>query len=104
LFPYTTLFRSIGGADLWLNGHKIADRASTMGAYPVREFDVTQWLREGVNTLAMRVHPAEPQRDFSMGWVDWNPEPPDNNMGPWRGVDIIRTGPIELRFPRIAPE
>lgn len=94
----------VGGADLWLNGHKIADHAATMGAYPVREFDVTPWLREGVNTLAMRVHPADPQRDFSMGWVDWNPEPPDNNMGPWRGVDIVQTGPVELRFPAVIPD
>jgi len=102
-----TLLRTngiIGGVDLWINGHEIADHAAAAGAYPVREFDVTRWVHDGLNTLAMRVHPAEPQRDFSMGWVDWNPEPPDNNMGPWRGVDIIRTGPIELRFPRIAPE
>jgi exo-1,4-beta-D-glucosaminidase len=33
--------------------------------------------------------------------VDWNPTPPDNNMGPWRGVDIVRTGPVEIRFPQV---
>ncbi|HKV66089.1 MAG TPA: hypothetical protein VJN66_06885, partial [Rhodanobacteraceae bacterium] len=91
----------IGGADLWLNGHKIADHAAVLGAYPVHEFDVTRWVHDGVNTLAMRVHPADPQRNFSMGWVDWNPEPPDNNMGPWRGIDIVQTGPVELRFPAV---
>ena len=37
----------------------------------------------------------------SIGWVDWNPTPPDNNMGPWRGVDIVRTGPVALRYPRV---
>jgi len=94
----------IGGADLWLNGHQIASQPETRGAYPVHEFDVTRWVREGVNTLALRVHPSEPFTDFSMGWVDWNPSPPDNNMGPWRGVDIVETGPVELRFPAVTTD
>ena len=100
-----TLLRSngmIASADVWINGHQIADHVSVAGAYPVREFDVTRWVHDGVNTLALRVQPADPMRDFSMGWVDWNPPPPDNNMGPWRGVDIVRTGPVELRFPQVA--
>jgi exo-1,4-beta-D-glucosaminidase len=102
-----TLLRTngiIGGADLWFNGHRVALQSELRGAYPVREFDVTRWVHDGVNTLAMRVHPADPQRDFSMGWVDWNPEPPDNNMGPWRGVDILQTGPVELRFPAVTSD
>ena len=102
-----TLLRTngvIGGADLWMNGHEIADHAAIAGAYPLHEFDVTQWVHEGTNTLALRVHPADPQLDFSMGWVDWNPSPPDNNMGPWRGVDIVQTGPVELRFPAVTTD
>ncbi|MEO7066656.1 MAG: sugar-binding domain-containing protein [Rhodanobacter sp.] len=97
-----TLLRSngiVGGADVWLNGHLVAPRAELRGAYPVRVFDVTPWVHEGVNTLALRVHSADPQLDLSMGWVDWNPQPPDNNMGPWRGIDIIHSGPVQLRFP-----
>ena len=102
-----TLLRSngmIASADLWLNGHKLADHAAVAGAYPVHELDVTRWVHDGVNTLALRVHPGDPQRDFLMGWVDWNPEPPDNNMGPWRGVDIVETGPVELRFPAVTTD
>ncbi|MES2403546.1 MAG: glycoside hydrolase family 2 TIM barrel-domain containing protein [Pseudomonadota bacterium] len=102
-----TLLRSngmIASADLWLNGHKLADHVAVAGAYPVHELDVTRWVHDGVNTLALRVHPGDPQRDFLMGWVDWNPEPPDNNMGPWRGVDIVQTGPIELRFPAVTTD
>ena len=94
----------IGGADLWLNGHRIASQPELRGAYPVHEFDVTRWAHDGVNTLAMRVHPADPFTGFLMGWVDWNPQPPDNNMGPWRGVDIVQTGPIELRFPAVTTD
>jgi exo-1,4-beta-D-glucosaminidase len=94
----------IGGADLWINGHEVAAQPELRGAYPVRELDVTRWVHEGANTLALRVHPADPQLDFSMGWVDWNPSPPDNNMGPWRGVDIVETGPVELRFPVVTAD
>jgi exo-1,4-beta-D-glucosaminidase len=62
---------------------------------------VSRWIHAGVNTLALRVHPADPRTSFSIGWVDWNPTPPDNNMGPWRGVDLVRTGPVQLRFPQV---
>src|SRR6185312_14626890 len=53
------------------------------------------------NTLALRVYPGDPRTSLSIGWVDWNPTPPDNNMGPWRGVDIVRMGPVEIRFPQV---
>jgi exo-1,4-beta-D-glucosaminidase len=91
----------VASADVWLNGNLIAPSADVAGAYPVQEFDVTRWLHAGSNTLALRVHPADPRSSLSIGWVDWNPTPPDNNMGPWRGVDIIRTGPVQIRFPQV---
>ena len=91
----------IASADVWVNGHPVADHAVVAGAYPVREFDVTPWVHAGSNVLALRVHPGDPRTSLSIGWVDWNPTPPDNNMGPWRGVDIVRTGPVELRFPQV---
>jgi exo-1,4-beta-D-glucosaminidase len=100
-----TLLRTngiIASADLWVNGHLVADHATIAGAYPVHEFDVTPWVHAGSNVLALQVHPADPRRSLSIGWVDWNPTPPDNNMGPWRGVDIVRTGPVQLRFPHVA--
>ena len=91
----------IASADVWLNGSLVAGEAAIAGAYPVAELDVTRWVHAGVNTLALRVHPGDPRKSLSIGWVDWNPAPPDNNMGPWRGVDIVRTGPVELRFPQV---
>jgi len=91
----------IPGADVWLNGQQVSGRAGIAGAYPVHELDVTGLVHEGSNTLALRVGPAEPRTSLSIGWVDWNPAPPDNNMGPWRGVDIVRTGPVRLRFPAV---
>lgn len=91
----------IASADMWVNGHQVADHAAVAGAYPVHEVDVTRWVHPGVNTLALLVHPGDPRTSLSIGWVDWNPTPPDNNMGPWRGVDIVRTGPVQLRFPQV---
>ena len=91
----------IPSADVWLNGNLVADRETVAGAYPVYEFDVTPWIHTGGNTLALRVHPGDPRTSLSIGWVDWNPTPSDNNMGPWRGVDIVRTGPVQIRFPQV---
>ena len=91
----------IASADVWLNGNLVAEQAAVAGAYPVHELDVTQWVHAGINTLALRVHPADPRSSLSIGWVDWNPTPPDNNMGPWRGVDIVRRGPVEIGSPQV---
>jgi exo-1,4-beta-D-glucosaminidase len=99
-----TLLRTngmIASADVWINGHLVADHADVAGAYPVHGFEVTRWVHTGANILAMRVHPADPRKSLSIGWVDWNPTPPDNNMGPWRGVDIVQTGPVELSYPHV---
>lgn len=93
----------IASADLWVNGHQVADHADLAGAYPLHEFDVTPWVHAGNNVLAMQVFPADPRTSLSIGWVDWNPTPPDNNMGPWRGVEITQTGPVELSFPAALP-
>jgi exo-1,4-beta-D-glucosaminidase len=92
----------IPSADVWLNGHLVADHTVVAGAYPIREFDVTPWVQPGSNILGLQVYPAEPRRNLSIGWVDWNPSPPDNNMGPWRGVEVLRTGPVQLRFPQVS--
>jgi exo-1,4-beta-D-glucosaminidase len=99
-----TLLRTngvIASADVWVNGHLIADHAEVAGAYPVHELDVTRWVHAGANILAMLVHPADPRMSLSIGWVDWNPTPPDNNMGPWRGVDIVQAGPVQLSDPQV---
>ena len=87
-------------AEVWLNGERIAEESAISGAYPVHELDVTRSVHAGLNTLALRVRPADVRSSLSIGWVDWNPSPPDNNMGPWRGVDVVRTGPVQIRFPQ----
>lgn len=88
-------------ADLWLNGVQIADHARIAGAFTVHEINVTRLVHPGINTLAVHVYPANPERDLVMSWIDWNPAAPDNNMGPWRGVDIVRSGPVSLHGPQV---
>ena len=99
-----TLLRINGinsSADVWVNGQRVADESAIAGSYPVHELDVTRWVHAGTNILALRVRPADARSSLSIGWVDWNPTPPDNNLGPWRGVDILRTGPVQIRFPQV---
>jgi len=82
-------------ADIWLNGEQLAARNMVVGAYRVHEFDVSGRLVEGPNALAVAVHPPRPG-DFTIGFVDWNPRPPDNNMGIWRPVSLRLTDAVSL--------
>jgi exo-1,4-beta-D-glucosaminidase len=86
----------IPAAEVWLNGRRVADRATVAGAYPVQELDVTPWIQAGANTLALRVVAGDPRTSLGLGWVDWNPTPPDNNMGPWRGYRTDGAGRTAL--------
>src|SRR5262245_43183836 len=88
-------------ADVWVNGRLVAGRAQVAGAYNVQELDVTAAVHQGTNTVALLVYPADPMKDLVIGWIDWNQWPPDNNMGPWRGVELLESGPVTLRGPRV---
>ncbi len=94
----------IPSADLWLNGKQIADRHEIAGAYTTHTLDVTRLVHPGTNVLAVKIYPANPQRDLSIGWIDWNPAPPDHNMGIWRNVDIVRSGPVSLHDLHVLPK
>ena len=74
------------------------------GAYTSNTFDVTHLVRRGTNAIAYLVYPGNPMTDLSIGWVDWNQWPPDNNMGIWRDVLIRTTGPVRLSNPRVTTE
>ena len=82
-------------ADVWLNGRRLADRTEIRGAFRVFAIDVSGRMREGANALAIRVHPPVPG-DFTIGFVDWNPPPPDRNMGIWRPVKLRVSDAVAL--------
>ncbi len=83
-------------ADVFLNGHKIAQSDTLFGAFRVFDIDISPWVREHDNVLAVRVFPPK-AGDFSIGFVDWNPAPPDRNMGLWRPVEIYRVKNLLLK-------
>ena len=84
-------------ATVWLNGHQVG--ASLAGAYRVFELDVTTLAdRDGVNLLAIEITAPLPC-DLAITWVDWNPSPPDKNMGLWRDVWLCSSGPVSVRAP-----
>jgi exo-1,4-beta-D-glucosaminidase len=82
-------------ADVWLNGEQIGRREELAGAFRMFEIDVSRHLQSGVNSLAVLVSPPQPG-DPTIGFVDWNPAPPDRNMGLWREVRLRRTGQVSL--------
>jgi exo-1,4-beta-D-glucosaminidase len=85
-------------ADVFLNGNRIASADETYGAFRMFEFDVTTALRKGENALAVRVAPPKPG-DFTIGFVDWAPRPPDRNMGLYRPVLLRFSGPVSVERP-----
>ncbi|MBM1105133.1 hypothetical protein JQC67_03170 [Aurantibacter crassamenti] len=74
-------------ANVWLNGKQIANQNEINGAYRRTSFDISDNIISGINTLAVEVIPPV-NGDFSVGFVDWNPSPPDGNMGIFRPVTI----------------
>ncbi|HEV2328351.1 MAG TPA: glycoside hydrolase family 2 TIM barrel-domain containing protein [Verrucomicrobiae bacterium] len=74
-------------ANVWLNGERIAATNEIFGAYRIFTMDVSGKLRTGKNELAVEVFPPQPG-DFTMGFVDWNPWPPDHGMGLFRPVQL----------------
>jgi exo-1,4-beta-D-glucosaminidase len=89
-------------ADVYLNGHLVADRETQAGAYVGLEYDVTDKVRRGGrNVLLVKAYPTDYNRDFALGFVDWNPYPPDNGTGIWRDVEVKRTGQVSLGMPRV---
>ena len=86
-------------AEIWLNGKKIADPTAVAGAYRTYDFDVTELMLPGKkNVLAVQTF-APTEKDLGINWVDWNPCPPDKDMGLWGAVDLVATGAVTLRSP-----
>jgi exo-1,4-beta-D-glucosaminidase len=86
-------------ADIWLNGKKIADNTQIAGAYRTYDLDITTAAIVGKpNVLAVETF-APTEKDLGINWVDWNPCPPDKDMGLWGGVTLTSTGPVTLRSP-----
>ena len=87
--------------EIWVNGKKVADSSQVAGAYRNYDFDVTDFVKTGAaNVLAVETF-APTDKDLGINWVDWNPCPPDKDMGLWGAVNLVETGAVTLRSPMV---
>jgi exo-1,4-beta-D-glucosaminidase len=94
-------FRGINyRANIFLNGKQIANSNDVAGAWRTYEFNVTSAIEPGANVLAVQVW-APNESSLAITFVDWNPAPPDKNMGLWREVYLTTSGPVALRHPAV---
>ena len=100
-----TIWLDFGGinyrANIFLNGKQIGDYDHIAGAWRTYELNITGAARPGQsNVLAVEVF-SPTERDLGITFVDWNPSPPDKNMGLWRSVEVRTSGPIAVRYPTV---
>jgi exo-1,4-beta-D-glucosaminidase len=89
-------------ANIWVNGRKVADANDVAGTYRSYEFDVSKFLKAGkANAIAVEVFAPE-KYDLGITWVDWNPTPPDKDMGIWKEVFLRSSGDVAVRNPFVA--
>ncbi len=89
-------------ANVWVNGKRVAAADRAAGAWREFVFDVTGAVRPGeTNAIAVEIFPPQPH-DLAITFVDWNPQPPDKNMGLWRDVWVAATGPVAIRYPAVS--
>ncbi len=124
---YSLIFKGINyRADIWLNGRKVANRATVVGMYDQFEFNITEYIVPGgANVLAVRVTPEqslEGENGIELGdswldWINWKylgyhdphkhldiPFVPDRNAGVWKRVLLSSTGAVTIRNPYVATD
>ena len=124
---YSLIFKGINyRADIWLNGHKVANRATVVGMYDEFEFNVTEFIVPGgPNILAVKVTPEQSLEgengvELADSWLDWinwkylgyqDPQKhldisfvPDRNAGVWKRVFLSSTGAVTIRNPYVATD
>ncbi|MGH9502761.1 MAG: glycoside hydrolase family 2 protein [Terriglobales bacterium] len=104
-FKGKSIWLDFGGinyrANIWLNGKQLANSDDVAGAWRTYEFNITDSALLGKpNVLAVQVF-SPTDTDLAITFVDWNPAPPDKNMGLFRDVSIATSGPVALRDPAV---
>lgn len=87
-------------ANIWLNGKQIASKFKVINPFRQFKYQINEYIQKGKNTLAIEVFPPE-KGDFTIGFVDWNPAPPDNNMGIYRNINLISNYGVSIENPYI---
>ena len=87
--------------EIWLNGHKIADSHAGRGRLSHLRLRCDRDAEAGRHECARRRNFRAHRKDLGINWVDWNPCPPDKDMGLWGEVDLVSTGAVTLRSPMV---
>ena len=53
-------------------------------------------VHPGTNVLAIEVFPPT-EKSLAINWVDWNPMPPDKDMGLWAEIRLVTSGAVTVR-------
>lgn len=85
-------------ADIWVNGEQVASSDSVEGGFRRFTFDISKWIKAGDNALAVKITRPYPG-ELTVGFVDWNPTPPDHSMGIWRNVELLVSGVVSIDQP-----
>lgn len=86
-------------ANIWLNGRQVASADTLAGPFRQFSFNVSKLIKKDTNNI-LAVEVFQPNAgDFTVGFVDWNPEAPDWGMGIWREVRLRSSGDISLKYP-----
>lgn len=124
---YSLIFSGINyRADVWLNGHLVADKNHVVGMYNSFEFIVSQLILPGKeNVLAVKVTPERKLAgvdgvelaDSWLDWINWKylgyHDParhidisfvPDRNAGVWKKVFLSTTGKVLVRNPYVVTD
>ncbi len=97
-----TILLAINGinykANIWLNGKLVAEDTLINNAFKRFIFNISDKVNSGNNILLIEVIPPMPG-DFSIGFVDWNPNPPDNNLGIFREITLLFNKGVSIHNP-----
>jgi len=87
-------------ANLWVNGTKVADQSELQGAYSRFEYDISPYVRNGRNAIALDVYRNDSSNRtgyLTLNMVDWNPASPDNWTGLQFAPELAQDGAVSVR-------
>lgn len=87
-------------ADVWINGRKIADSSQIKNPFRQYTLLLDNYINEGENVIALKIYPPK-KGDYNIGFVDWNPMAPDQEMGITRPIRLLTTNEVAIDQPYI---
>ncbi|WP_091401593.1 glycosyl hydrolase 2 galactose-binding domain-containing protein [Arachidicoccus rhizosphaerae] len=92
-------------ANVWVNGHLIADSSAVKGPMRIIDLDITKSVAVGKNVLALEIlRPFNPNRkdgDLAIDYADWIHYPPDYNAGIVNDVVLLGYDKVGVQYPQV---